>query len=62
MGSDIDPSCIRTARVNAGRAGVGSMITFETAEDVPWSLDGEYQESVPTANVVNEHNALKLRK
>ena len=48
--------------MNAGRAGVGSMITFETAEDVPWSLDGEYQESVPTANVVNEHNALKLRK
>ena len=37
-------------------------ITFETAEDVPWSLDGEYQESVPTVNVVNEHNALKLRK
>ncbi len=32
MGSDIDPSCIRTARVNAGRAGVGSMITFETAD------------------------------
>lgn len=32
MGSDIDPSCIRTARMNAGRAGVGSMIRFETAD------------------------------
>ena len=36
-------------------------LTFETTEDVPWSLDGEYQPSVETVNIVNEHCKLRIR-
>jgi YegS/Rv2252/BmrU family lipid kinase len=36
-------------------------ISFDTEEDVPWSLDGEYQESVPHIEIENVHSALKLR-
>ena len=36
-------------------------LKFETAEDVPWSLDGEYQPSVETVDIVNEHCKLKIR-
>ena len=39
-----------------------SAISFETDGDVPWSLDGEYQPSVPNVEIENVHRGMKLRK
>lgn len=39
-----------------------SSIVFEAIGDVPWSLDGEYQPSVPMAKIENIHYGMKMRK
>ena len=39
-----------------------SKISFEATGDVPWSLDGEYQPSVPRIEIENIHGGLRLRK
>ena len=37
-------------------------IIFETTEDVPWSLDGEYEPSGEKTVIKNIHGAVKIRK
>ena len=37
-----------------------SRVTVETADDIPWSLDGEYAPSSPVVNIENCHGAVRL--
>ena len=37
-----------------------SQLHLETAEELPWSLDGEYAPSVPAVDIVNQQGALRL--
>ena len=37
-----------------------SSIHLETAEDLPWSLDGEYAPSVPSVDIENRRQALTM--
>ena len=37
-----------------------SRVTVETADDIPWSLDGEYAPSSPVVNIENCHGAIRL--
>lgn len=37
-----------------------SRVTVETADDIPWSLDGEYAFSSPVVNIENCHGAVRL--
>ena len=37
-----------------------SALHLETAETLPWSLDGEYAPSVPTVDIVNRRQALAI--
>ena len=37
-----------------------SHVTVETADDIPWSLDGEYAPSSPTVHIRNCHGAIRL--
>ncbi len=37
-----------------------SSLHLETAEDLPWSLDGEYAPSMPAVDIVNHQGALRM--
>ena len=37
-----------------------SSLHLETEEDLPWSLDGEYAPSVPTVEILNRRQALRM--
>ena len=37
-----------------------SKVTVETADHIPWSLDGEYAPSSPVVNIENCHGAIQL--
>ena len=37
-----------------------SVEIHKTADDIPWSLDGEYAPSSPVVNIENCHGAVRL--
>ena len=37
-----------------------SSIHLETAEELPWSLDGEYAPSLPAVDIENRRQALEM--
>jgi diacylglycerol kinase family enzyme len=37
-----------------------SSIHLETAENLPWSLDGEYAPSTPVVDIVNRQQSLTM--
>ena len=56
---------LRLMKHDAGREGGlifrhVSQLTLETDQELPWSLDGEYAESVPLVEIRNHNRALEL--